>query len=124
MSNIALQLGPLSSGMVITGGNVLFDTIQYSSGDIDYDIPTGVITFNETGRYVVNWWVTTQASTSTTGAVFTLSSSQGDLLVGNSPVKTGGVYGAGIITVSLRPLLLFLWLTAVQPLSIMPHRFH
>jgi hypothetical protein len=108
MSNIALQIELQSAGMVTVGGNVLFDSIVSSDGNIAYDSSTGVITFNETGRYVINWWVTTQASASANGIVFALSSSQGDFLVGNSPNKTGEVYGAGIVTVTAAPVTLSL----------------
>ncbi len=104
MSNIALQIKLQTAGTVASGNNVLFDTTSYSDGDIDYNSATGVITFNETGRYMINWWVATQSSNSTNGAVFTLFSSQGDFIDGNSPVKAGSVYGVGIISVSVAPI--------------------
>ncbi|WP_277345848.1 hypothetical protein [Paenibacillus sp. HB172176] len=108
MSDILLQLELLSSGTVNTGSNIVFDTIVYSSGNISYNVVTGVITFNEAGRYVLNWWVSTQSSFSTNGAVFALSSSQGDFLEGSSPIKTGVVPGLGVIEVSAAPVTLSL----------------
>lgn len=104
MSNIALQIKLQSDGMVTSGGNIIFDSTVYSAGNINYDSSSGVITLNEAGRYVINWWVATQLSTSTSGAIFTLSSSQGDSLEGNSPLKTGEVYGMGIIDVASAPI--------------------
>ncbi len=86
MSNIALQVERLASGSVLTGGNVVFDSIQYSAGNISYDDSAGIITFNEVGRYIINWWVATQTSTSLTGIVFALSSSQSDFIEGDSPI--------------------------------------
>ena len=80
MSNIALQIERVTAGTVASGNNVIFDSAVYSAGNISYNAGTGVITFNEAGRYVINWWVATQASQSTNGTVFALSSSQGDFL--------------------------------------------
>ena len=85
MSNIAMQLERTAGGNVAVASNVIFDSILYSSGNIIYNTLTGVITFNVPGRYVINWWVATQSSASTTGASFSLSSSQGDLQSGIHP---------------------------------------
>lgn len=104
MSDIALQIDRSVTGSVAAASNVIFDTVVFSAGNISYNNITGVITFNEAGRYVINWWVATQASESLIGAAFALSSSQGDLLAGNSPVKTGGVVGMGIIEVAAAPV--------------------
>lgn len=104
MSNIALQIERLADGSVAAGENVIFDSIVYSAGDISYNPINGIITFNEQGRYVVDWWVTTQSIIGTVSAVFAISSSQGDLLEGNSPVKTGEVVGIGIIDVLAEPV--------------------
>jgi hypothetical protein len=104
MSNIALQITRVAAGSVTVGANVVFDHILFSAGNISYNTATGVITFNEAGRYVVNWWVATQSSKSTTGAVFALSSSQGDIIIGDSPIKTGQVTGIGIMEVVTAPV--------------------
>ena len=103
MSEVALQIERIAAGSVAATENVIFETIVLSTGDIGYDAGTGVITFNEPGRYVIDWWVATQSSPSTNGAVFSLSSSQGDVLEGESPIKTGQVNGVGIIDVSAVP---------------------
>src|ERR1035437_2049165 len=108
MSNIALQIERSATETVITGASVIFDAIVYSAGNISYNTSTGVITFNEVGRYIINWWVATQTSTSLTGMVFALSSSQGDYLEGDSPIKTGEVSGLGIIDVTIAPVTLSL----------------
>jgi BclA-like protein/collagen triple helix repeat protein len=104
MSDIAFQIERTTAGNVDSGNNVVFDSVVYSSGNISYNSVTGVITFNESGRYNFNWWVATQSSQSTNGTVFALSSSQGDFLEGNSPVKTGEVVGFGIIDVASAPV--------------------
>ena len=104
MSNIAFQIERLAAGSVAVTSNVVFDAIVYSDGNISYDNATGVITFNEAGRYVLDWWVATQSSQSTNGAVFAFSTSQGDFLEGNSPLKTGEVVGTGIIEVVAAPV--------------------
>jgi hypothetical protein len=60
MSDIALQIERSTSGSVSVGSNVIFNTVVYSAGNISYNSVTGVITFNEAGRYVINWWAATQ----------------------------------------------------------------
>lgn len=104
MSNIALQIERQTDGIVESNENVIFGTTVYSSGNIVYNAATGVITFQEAGRYVFNWWVATQTSTSKQGAVFALTSSQGDFLEGNSPLNTGEVSGVAIIEVVTAPV--------------------
>ncbi|MFZ7131771.1 MAG: hypothetical protein ACOWWR_05380, partial [Eubacteriales bacterium] len=104
MSNIALQINRLSAGTLVPADNVIFDNIVYSTGNISYNNATGVITFNEVGKYILDWWVATQSSTSINGIVLAISSSQGDFLQGNSPVKIGEVVGVGIIDVLVAPV--------------------
>ena len=86
----------------------MFDKVVYSARNVSYNRLTGVITFNEVGRYVIDWWVATQSGNSTNGVVFALLTSQGDYLEGSSPIKTGEVVGAVIIDVTLAPFTLSL----------------
>ena len=108
MPNSALQIELNTATSVASNANVPFDTIVYSAGGISYNPATGVITFLEAGRFVIDWWLATQSSQSTNGASFALSSSQGDFLEGNSPIKTGEVYGIGIVDVTTAPVTLSL----------------
>lgn len=99
MGSIALQVECQTGGQVLSGANVIFDTTVYIAGNILYNETTGIITFLETGRYIFNWWVSSQASQSVNGAVFALIFSNFNKLKGNSPIKTGEVSGGGIIEV-------------------------
>jgi hypothetical protein len=108
MGNQALQIQRLTGGSISPAAAVVFDAVVYSAGNIFYDPLTGTITFPEPGRYIVNWRVTTQASLSSGGIIFALSSSQGDFLQGNSPLKTGEITGAGIIDIATAPVTLSL----------------
>ncbi len=108
MANISLQLELLSGTSVAAGSNVLFDTIVHSDGSVSYNPATGVVTISEAGRYLVNWWVATQSSQSGMGAVFSLNSSQGDSIVGNSPIKAGEVVGTAILLVETAPITISL----------------
>ena len=108
MSNIALQIERSIAGSVDVASNVVFDKVVYSARNVSYNRLTGVITFNEVGRYVIDWWVATQSGNSTNGVVFALLTSQGDYLEGSSPIKTGEVVGAVIIDVTLAPFTLSL----------------
>ncbi|WP_411678361.1 hypothetical protein [Caproicibacter sp.] len=104
MSNIALQIERSASGSIAAGSNVIFDTTVYLAGNVTYNSTTGVITFLEAGRYSLSWWVATQATLSSNGTVFALSSSQGDFLEGNSPLRADEVSGIGIIDVTVAPV--------------------
>lgn len=88
MSNIALQIERSASGSIAAGSNVIFDTTVYLAGNVTYNSTTGVITFLEAGRYSLSWWVATQATLSSNGTVFALSSSQG-IFGGEFSVKGG-----------------------------------
>jgi hypothetical protein len=52
-------------------------------------------TFQEAGRYVMNWWVATQTADAANSAIFALYS---------SPIKTGKVVVMGIIDVAVAPV--------------------
>ncbi len=108
MGNIALQIERTLLGNIGPSENVIFDLVSHSTGDIDYDNTTGVITFNEAGRYVVNWFVVTQSSSYANGVVLVLTSSEGDLITGNSNMKSGQVMGIGIIEITTVPATLSL----------------
>lgn len=102
MSNIALQIERQLDGIVGSSQNVIFNSTVFTAGNIMYNAATGVITFMEAGRYTLNWWIATQSSTSQ-AAIFSLTSSQGEAIRGNSPLKTGEVTGFGIIDVITVP---------------------
>ncbi|MDD4715773.1 MAG: hypothetical protein PHT34_04380, partial [Oscillospiraceae bacterium] len=102
--NEALQVERLAAGTVERNANVVFDSSTVLTGNIDYDSVTGVVTLNESGRYEFGWWVATQSSASTNGAGFVLVSSQGDSVIGNSPIKTGEVVGIAVIEVESAPV--------------------
>jgi hypothetical protein len=104
MANNALQIQRLAGGVIPPAAPVVFDNIVYSAGNIGYDPLTGIITLQEPGRYLINWNVATLTTSLPNGAVFMLSSSQGDALEGNSPLRTGLVTGAGIIDVVSAPV--------------------
>lgn len=104
MSSIALQIQRVAAGTVAVSDNIIFETTAFSVGNIDYDTATGIISLNEPGRYIIHWWVATQSSASSNGAVFALSSSEGDYLEGTSAAKTGEVVGMGIIEVTTAPV--------------------
>lgn len=101
---MGLQAERLIAGMVEANATVIFDSTLISSDNISYDNTTGIITIPEAGKYEFSWWVTTQSSTSTIGAGFALTSSQGDIIIGNSPIKTGEVVGIAVIDVSIAPV--------------------
>lgn len=99
-----LQIQRVTPGSLELNTNVIFDATIHLTGNISYDNVSGTITLQEPGIYEFVWWVATQASTSNIGASFMLVSSQGDAIIGNSPIITGEVVGNGIIEVTTAPV--------------------
>lgn len=98
---------------VAVSSNVIFDSVIYSAGNISYNSLTGVVTFNEAGRYIVNWNVSTDGligpiNTATADVSFALSSSQGDNIASASLLSTGQINGFGIIEVIAAPVTMSL----------------
>ncbi|OQB13739.1 MAG: hypothetical protein BWY15_01588 [Firmicutes bacterium ADurb.Bin193] len=102
MENISLQIERLSPGCVAPGGNVVFESAVFSSGDIAYDSETGVITIGQPGRYVFDWWVATGCSCADE-AVFALSGGAEKPVIGNLPQKIGQVSGFAVFDVDTPP---------------------
>ncbi|MBP2643870.1 MAG: Collagen triple helix repeat (20 copies) [Firmicutes bacterium] len=100
MDTIGLQIEKLSAGTVNTNSNVIFDHELSQFGvAISYNFATGEITVNQPGRYFINWWVATQSSLSSSGIAFSIVTSKGDEIKGQSPIKTGEVVGFALIQV-------------------------
>ncbi|WP_101698540.1 hypothetical protein [Clostridium minihomine] len=95
---MALYVERIATGVVASNDNVLFDNIALSDSNISYDDATGLVTFHSSGKYLINWWTTTQSSVSTTGAHFALKIDGGEPKIGASPIKTGEVVGCSIVT--------------------------
>ena len=104
MSTIGLQLIKTIGGVVAANSNVLFDTVASNFGPVSYDVETGLITINQTGRYFINWWVATQTLVGTQDIKFSIVTSQGDDLPGESPLKTNEVVGFALIQVDSEPI--------------------
>lgn len=104
MSSIALQLQLLSPGSVGAGSNVQFDSVIYSDGDVIYNPVTGEITLNAPGRFLINWWVSTQAASTPSGAEFTLNTSLGGAFRSASPNRMGQISGSAIVTIAAAPV--------------------
>lgn len=114
--NILFQLELLSNIVIPPTGSVLFDHILFPNTDIVYDSLTGTITVNAVGKFVINWWVATQSSLDTGGPIFALTTSDGQLITGNSPQKTAQVTGMGIIDIASVPTTIRLVCNNPNPL--------
>lgn len=102
-ANIAFQATKLSGSHVAPGNNVIFDTIIFSAGNISYNSVTGVITFNETGRYLLDYSVAYQQFVGSS-AIVAISSSQGDHIPAESTSPAGQLIGNAIIEVGAAPV--------------------
>ncbi|WP_241654090.1 collagen-like protein [Geovibrio thiophilus] len=98
---------------VAVSANMVFNSVTYASGNISYNSVTGIVTFNEMGRYIVNWNVSTDGligavNTATADLSFALSSSQGDFIASSSLLSTGQISGFGIIDIAAAPVTMSL----------------
>lgn len=108
MSNSAIQIELNTAGTLAAGMNVLFDSVVYSSGSIAYDSATGIITFSQAGRYVIDWWLAIYSSQIINETAFALVSSQGDYIKSSIIDNTDKVLGVGIINIITPPVTLSL----------------
>ena len=120
MNTIGLQLERQLTGVVNTNTNVLFETTLSSFGPVSYNPGTGIITINKAGRYFINWWVSTQSTLGLNGISFSIITSQGDYLLGDSPIKTGEVVGFALIQVDVVPITLSLVNTTADNVTYSP----
>lgn len=97
-----------SGAGTITSNAVIFDEILLNEGNITYVPATGVITLNQKGVYHINWWVITQSAVNSTNAGFSLVTSSGAVVIGNSPLKTGQISGVADIKVTAPPITMTL----------------
>jgi len=75
-------------------------------GAVVYNSLTCEIVINKVGRYFINWWVATQTSIGANNIIFSITTSLGDDLVGNSPIKHEEVLGFALIQVDSVPIAL------------------
>ncbi|MGH4052942.1 MAG: BclA C-terminal domain-containing protein [Clostridium sp.] len=106
MDTIGLQLERTTAGTININSNVIFDMQVNSYGAIVYNSLTGEIVINKAGRYFINWWVATQSAIGPNNINFSIQSSQGDNLMGASPVKQNEVVGYALIQVDSAPISL------------------
>lgn len=99
----SLQVERLDAGSVQVGGNVLFDSMLYSEGDIAYNA-VGEVVISQVGTFVIQWFVAVQSSLSSIGTVFGLTVSGGGTIIGNSPIITGETVGFSLIHVDSAPV--------------------
>ena len=108
MDTIGLQIQRQIGGSVNRNSNVLFDTQVNSYGDIVYNPVNGEIIINKVGRYFINWWVATLSAGASSNVTFTIQTSQGDSLIGNSPVRLGELVGFALLQVDSAPITISL----------------
>ncbi|MDU4960309.1 MAG: peptidase G2 autoproteolytic cleavage domain-containing protein [Sporomusaceae bacterium] len=106
MGNVAFQLEKTSGSSIAAGETVIFDAVVIANGDLSYNSSTGTLTFNTMGRYILNWWIAMQASTSRVGTVFAIEGeniSPSAQMTGNSPLAAGETVGFSIIETITAP---------------------
>lgn len=70
-----LEIQRLANGTIIKKANVVFDSVLVSTGNISYNPNTGVITFNTTNPYIIQWSIDTTMPGIKEDPTFVLSSS-------------------------------------------------
>lgn len=100
----ALQVELNTDLPINVDGPVIFDSTIYLSGNIQYNSTTGTITLNDPGQYKIDWWLGVQATISANGTIFSIETSQGDTIRGNSPLKSDEIYGTAIIEIINAPV--------------------
>ncbi|AWI06930.1 C1q-like domain-containing protein [Clostridium drakei] len=109
MSNIGIQVQKTTGGSLSPNSPVIFDNILINlSSNITYNTSTGEFTILQPGKYYFTWWVATQSVVGSNQANFVITPSNGAAIVGNSPLKTGELYGDALIEVVTAPVIVTL----------------
>ncbi len=108
MNTEILLLQKNANDSVLSNETVLFDEISLSQGNIQYDENTGIITIQASGIYVIDWNLSTQSTSGSTGVMFQLQASTGQEFESNSPVRMGNLTGIAALQVDTVPVELTL----------------
>jgi hypothetical protein len=77
--------------------SVVFDNVIFNEGTITYNQVSGNITFNQVGKYHINWWIAT--GNNNINSSFIISSSTGSSTYGVSPIISQSFNGMAIVDV-------------------------
>lgn len=99
MNNTLLQLKKNSNDFVMNNSNLIFDEITEFQGNIDYEIETGIITIYDSGLYIIDWFVSTQTTSTSPSIIFRLNSDTGDSFYSNSINRSSSISGTAIIKI-------------------------
>jgi len=116
-----IQVQLLNSPNIDVANNapVIFDTVLEQIGTaISYDETTGVFTISQNGYYLVNWWVATDGSDSTTGTKFSLNVNGASHSSGASANVTGQVSGSDLLVVNAEPVTVTLTNESGEPMNL------
>ena len=108
MSKVILQVENKTGGTIAPLDNLVFEVIKKQEGPVLYNLATGIITFERSGKYLIQWWASTASGDAPFGLSLALDSPSADLQSGTSPVKTGQVNGFGVLEVTSPPAALSL----------------
>ncbi|MEL7624305.1 MAG: hypothetical protein AAGU12_12020 [Clostridiales bacterium] len=98
--------GALSS--LANGAAVPFDNIRTDRGNISYNQGTREFIINETGYYLVNWWIATGGIPAPSTINFALRLNGVTQSQSASPLGTGQVSGTAVVRVAQAPSTLTL----------------
>lgn len=86
---------------VANGAPVIFNTtVTNQSPFLSYNSITGEITIIATGIYYVNWWVSTSNAGTQNFVAFTINTSAGNNIIGNSPLIQSEVTGNALLSIT------------------------
>ncbi|HOA34324.1 MAG TPA: hypothetical protein PKO20_07025 [Clostridiales bacterium] len=103
MANILLQVQKNNIDPVDNNNNIVFDETVVTEGNISYSDLSGVVTIEEEGLYLVDWYVVTQSAPGVTSVSFNPVTGDGQVFESNMPTKTGIMSGLAIINVAVLP---------------------
>lgn len=86
MENLLLVQKTLMNSVAVNE-NVIFDNVILNDASMTYNLSTGVITLNEAGNYLINWWIANKCFSSGLKTSFSIVSSNGAKIKENSPIK-------------------------------------
>lgn len=93
MGIVVLQLQRLAPEIVNYNESLLFDTIDFTNNTIDYNVNTGIITFNKIGVYTLRWFIAPIIVDTPTNINFVVEANGIVQVLEGSPAKHSKLHG-------------------------------
>lgn len=106
-SGIQIELIEATKSTIPSASPIVFNVVASQAGcAITYNDTTGIVTISQKGYYLVNWWVSIDATSLTSNVILSLNKNGGTHSQASSLPMTGQISGSALIPVEFVPTTL------------------